>query len=345
MFFGLEGPLDAVPADGQTRAANLRGFAELARQKGIDPTRILERHGLEARIISDPDAYISCQSVVDVFEYCSTLFDDSLFGFHFANTQDADVFGCVTALCRAASTVREAVECMVTYFPVVHSPNSGVELIEGKEVAELRWNVDMDLGINEQAHYQALVLNLKLLRAIGGDDFPISYVHLTADPQPKDIAEIEAFTGCPLRPRARANAIGFPVQQLDQAVTSSNRLLFRLVSGYLDRVKNAHRTTITERVKSYVRGALPSGTCNIDRCAQKLGISVRTLQARLAESEVKFSDIVESQRLRFAKTFLAATSMSLDEIAERLGYAEQTSFGRAFKRWTGMTPQRYRSLR
>ncbi|HEX7874651.1 MAG TPA: helix-turn-helix domain-containing protein [Sphingobium sp.] len=58
--------------------------------------------------------------------------------------------------------------------------------------------------------------------------------------------------------------------------------------------------------------------------------------------DVKFSDIVEGERERLARIYLQTLSMSLEEIAERLGYGEQTSFGRAFKRWTGVTPQRFR---
>jgi AraC-like DNA-binding protein len=70
---------------------------------------------------------------------------------------------------------------------------------------------------------------------------------------------------------------------------------------------------------------------------------VRTLQARLSAEGARFSDLVEAQRERLARNYLAQRTLSLDEIADRLGYGEQTSFGRAFKRWTGMTPQQFRS--
>ncbi len=47
-------------------------------------------------------------------------------------------------------------------------------------------------------------------------------------------------------------------------------------------------------------------------------------------------------REKLARIYLSQTRMPLDEVAERLGYGEQTSFGRAFKRWTGTTPQKFR---
>jgi len=343
-FYSLDGPLDALPAERQMRAANLGGFPDLARRLGGDPWRILERHGIDPRTAKDPESFIDCQSVVDALEYCGTQFNDPLFGLRLAHLQEPDVYGCVTALCRSAATVGEAIESFQKYLPVVHSPESVVEVITGKDLVELRWGERTDLGVNDQAHYQALMLNMKLLRMLGGPRFTPHYVNLALDVRPKDIPDIESEVGCQVRIRAQANAIAFPMQVLSQPIATSNRLLFRLVDGYLARVKAMHRTTLVERVEDYVRGALPSGHCSIERCAEKLGVSVRTLQARLTRSDVRFSDILERQRIELAKDYLKQDQMSLDEVAILLGYSEQTSFGRAFKRWTGSTPQKFRSV-
>jgi AraC-like DNA-binding protein len=341
-FYSLEGPLDSMPTERQMRTANLSGFTELVRNLGADPWGILERHGIDPRTLRDPDSFIDCQSLVEVLEYCSASLNDSLFGLRLAQLQEPDVFGCVAALCRAASSVREAVDSFITYIPVIHSPVPVLELAEGKETVELRWSVSTDLGINSQANYQAALLNLKLLRLLGGRDFRPSYVNLTVDARPKDIPEIESKLGCHFHGRAAQNAIAFPVGVLDHSVHSANRLLFRLVSGYLDRVRAASRKTIVERVEDYVRGALPSGNCSIMHCAKKFGTSVRTLQGNLSDHGLKFSDILEKQRVELASTYLEQEQLSLDEVAAMLGYSEQSSFGRAFKRWTGATPQLYR---
>lgn len=342
LFYSLEGPLDALPGERQMRAANLAGFPEMARRLGGDPWRILERHGIDPRTAKDPESFIECQAVVDALEYCGTAFNDPLFGLHMALAQEPDVFGCVTALCRSAPTVKEAIAKLAEYMPIVHSPESLLELVEARDVAELRWGVRSDLGVNDQAHYQTLVLFMKLLRMLGGPRFTPSYVSLAMDTRAQDLPDIESKMGCPVRARGAVNTIAFPLHVLDQPTPTANRLLFRLVDGYLSRVKAAQRTTILERVEDYVRGALPSGTCSIERCAEKLGASVRTLQARLTRSGVRFSDILEGQRIELAKDYLRQDEMTLDEVALLLGYSEQTSFGRAFKRWTGSTPQRYR---
>jgi len=71
-------------------------------------------------------------------------------------------------------------------------------------------------------------------------------------------------------------------------------------------------------------------------------LSPRTLQARLEAEGTSFSALIEEVRILLAKLYLQRPESSLDEIAEWLGYSEQTSFGRAFRRWTGTSPQKYR---
>jgi AraC-like DNA-binding protein len=238
--------------------------------------------------------------------------------------------------------MRSAISCLIDYVPIVHSPEAALELVESTQTAELRWSVNSDLGVNDQANLQALILKLKLLRAIGGPAFRPNYIELTIDARPNDVSEIEDFVGCRIRNRAANNAIGFSRQALEMPIASSNRLLYRLLGGYLDRVKKANQGTLADRVRAYISGGLPMGNCSVERCADKLGMSVRTLQDHLAQVGVNFSELLEQQRLSLAQIYLSNEDASLDAIAEWLGYGEQTSFGRAFRRWTGTTPRKFR---
>ncbi len=341
-FFSLDGPLDSMPTELQMRCANLAGFAHIAQQHGRNPRDILEQHGIDPWLARDPDSYINCQSLVDLLQYCSTSFNDSLFGLHLAQLQEPEVYGCIAALCRSSARMREALERFVEFLPLVHSPTILLELVEGEEIAELRWGVRSDLGINDQANYQAALLNMKLLRQLGGLHFRPSYIQLAVNAQARDIPELEKVLGCRFEPTQHQNAIAFPRIFLERLVPSANGLVSKLLGGYLDKVKQSTRQTLPERVEDYVRGALQSHNCSVERCAKKLGLSVRTLQSQLHDSGLKFSDVVQGQRVELAKTYLRQEHLSLDDVAAQLGYSEQCSFGRAFKRVTGMTPKQYR---
>jgi Arabinose-binding domain of AraC transcription regulator, N-term len=305
-FFSLEGPLDDAPGIGQVRAANLRGFVDFVRVRNGGPARILARFGLEPRALADPDAHMSCQQFVDILEYCSTLFDDPLFGLRFALAQDADVYGPVTALCRAAPDLRTALRCFVDFIVVAHSPDANTELFIDDNEAELRWSVRSDLGSNDQANFQALVLNLKLLKMLHPGFHP-TRIALSNDQRPRDPAEIEQLVGYPVRMNSPGNAIAFPAKLLDQPLSSSDRLIYRLLGGYLGRLKIVNRPNTVQRVQSYVRGALPTGTCAIERCAEQMGISVRTLQIRLDNHGARYTELVEGQRERLARIYLTQT--------------------------------------
>jgi len=337
----VDGALDGIPGQGQIQAGYLRGFKPAVRRLGGDPRIVLERHGIDPLAFDNPDYHIDCTAAVDLVEYCSRHLQDSLFGLHLAEHQDPDVFGSVTMLARSAPTLREGLRSFVAYVPVSASPECEMELAAGREVAELRWRTHLSEG--EQVNYQGLLLMMKTLRMLGGEDFRPRYASLTFGVGRFDNQPLQDRVGCRVHGRAEANAVAFPVDLLDRPLPTANRLMFNLLGSYLGQLQAASRADFVGQVETYVRSALSSGRCSVEGCADHLGTSSRTLQKRLTRAGVKFSDLVQAERIKLAKQALMRNDGSLNDIAFRLGYSEQTSFGRAFKRSTGLTPQAFRS--
>lgn len=96
------------------------------------------------------------------------------------------------------------------------------------------------------------------------------------------------------------------------------------------------------RVRSALMELLPSGECTIDDVARKLGYSKRSLQRKLQEEDTSFQKQLGHTRELLAKTYLANTDMTAEDIAFLLGYQEIGSFLRAFTIWTGQTVSEYR---
>lgn len=86
------------------------------------------------------------------------------------------------------------------------------------------------------------------------------------------------------------------------------------------------------------RGRVP----NLADAARAIGMSERTLSRRLGDLDLGLRDIVDKVRQRRARQLITQTSLSIDEIASRLGYPDQSSFCRHFKTWFGCSPARYR---
>ena len=97
------------------------------------------------------------------------------------------------------------------------------------------------------------------------------------------------------------------------------------------------------RVRSALMELLPSGECTIDDVAKKLGYSKRSLQRKLQEEDTNFQKQLNHTRELLAKTYLANTEMTAEDIAFLLGYQETGSFLRAFAVWTGQTIGEYRN--
>lgn len=100
--------------------------------------------------------------------------------------------------------------------------------------------------------------------------------------------------------------------------------------------------TMRERVRSALLELLPAGHASIDAVAHKLAISPRTLQRRLNDEQTTFQGMLNQTREALARHYLGRSDLPATEIAFLLGYEDPNSFYRAFRDWTGQTPERAR---
>ena len=97
-----------------------------------------------------------------------------------------------------------------------------------------------------------------------------------------------------------------------------------------------------EVYKKYIKEQLPVRYPTIDNTARRVGMPVRTLQRRLKESGLSYSELVEQTRYELACRLLDMPGAKMAAVAKALGYNDPSSFSRAFRRWTGMSPRAYR---
>ena len=159
----------------------------------------------------------------------------------------------------------------------------------------------------------------------------------------------------PMKNSAYADFIGKPIITGDK-----NRLVFSKEDALVPFISRnesmweffepelKHRLSMMEtddsyaaRVRSALMELLPSGECTIDDLAKKLGYSKRSLQRKLQEEDTNFQKQLGHTRELLAKTYLANTDMTTEDIAFLLGYQEIGSFIRAFTVWTGRSVSEY----
>ncbi len=155
----------------------------------------------------------------------------------------------------------------------------------------------------------------------------------------------EAF-GAPTTARAEQNALVFSRATWNAALPAPdgmlNRMLRRHARLLLDRQPIGSSTTAVEQVRAQLLRTSRTGLVSIEQVAGALATTARTLQRRLRSEGARFDDLSRDVRTSLAQAYLADRGLSVSEVAFLVGFSESSAFSRAFRRWTGSTPQAYR---
>jgi len=178
-----------------------------------------------------------------------------------------------------------------------------------------------------------------------GQSVPIRAVYFRHD-RPHDAAEYERLFPCPVHFNHPTNAIVFdrdvmsiPLLTAQPEVASYLESVARTKLRALEGGPSAELATATEAA---IREALDEGDVRIATVARKLGTSPRSLQRALVRSGLVYRNLVDQARQSLATPLVTQTDEPIEVIAERVGYAEAKAFRRAFRRWTGQSPNETR---
>ncbi len=101
---------------------------------------------------------------------------------------------------------------------------------------------------------------------------------------------------------------------------------------------------VSARVIDALKQRVGRDDLSIDRIAEDLKLSKRTLQRRLQNQNANFAQIRDALRFHYAIKYLIDEHMSVDTVSKALDFSDRTSFTNAFKRWTGLSPSVFRKL-
>jgi AraC-like DNA-binding protein len=156
--------------------------------------------------------------------------------------------------------------------------------------------------------------------------------------------KFEKFFQCPVQFSQNKNLLLFNRTTLDRVLPTSHPELARandkIVADYLEIFT---RKSLQIKVREQVIERLPGGTPNEQTIAAKLNMSLRNLQRQLKSENCSYKKILDDTRKDLALRYLEDSNRQIIEISYLLGFSEQSNFSRAFKRWTGTTPNRHRA--
>lgn len=167
----------------------------------------------------------------------------------------------------------------------------------------------------------------------------VHFVHSEGAPP----SEYERVYGCHVTLGCGENRIYFAPEVLAHKVWHAEPSLLRLHERMAnEKLAELARLDLVEKVKRAIGEMLESGTTSLEAVAQRLEIPARRLRTELEEAGTSFNQVLADYRSRLSRRLLARTDESIEQIVYLTGFAEPSTFYRAFKRWTAETPIEYR---
>lgn len=334
--------IGAVPTAGGgiARAAYARAALSLP-----DATLLAKRAGITLKQLKEPSLRIPVAHQIAFLNLIAERLADQFLGFHLATEIDLRELGLLYYVLASSETLGEAMRRAQRYCSL---QNEGVLLKYreggGAVCISLHYTGVRRLSDYHQIEFfvTGIVRLCRQLVAWRLNPMRVKLAHRRTD-VPDDIA---AYFGCEF-------VFGSDVDEIEYA-PSSGRLPLASADSYLNKVlmQYCEEALANRRLKAKswrlaventLAPLLPHGQGRLSEVAARLGVSVRTLERRLAEESVSFADVLDDLRRELAARYLQEPGLPISKIAWLLGYADPSAFTHSFRRWTGKSPTQLRA--
>jgi AraC-like DNA-binding protein len=304
---------------------------------------LLRTVGLDREAIDDPALRIPYADMMMLSEHAARMTKDAAFGLHVGERVQMQEYGVVGRAVVTSSTLGEGLRSLVRYLPIW--TNVGVFRldIEGS-VAHFQWQYSHS-SLPEPRHdcemSMATVVGLnRLSTGAGWKPREVWFQHA----KPKDTSEHSRIFRAPVRFGMPANALLLDRQALDVPLRTARYGPHRAITSAAEQLlpKAWAEASFSQGILSFIRQNLSSGAFDLEAAARDLGISRRTLQRKLREESCSYRQLVQQARRDLSQYLLLDTPATATATAYALGYSEPSVFQRAFHKWHGKPPGRYR---
>ena len=327
----------------QVLAVASRAVLAAVEALGLDGDALLTEVGLERASLDDPDRRIPASAADGLWQAAMARSPDPNLALHAAERLEFGAYRVIDHLAAHAPTLGRSFERIATYFGLV-DPRARLEI----ETRDPLCSITMAASVPGIAiplaalEYTFAALYLRTRAGLGIDYRP-ERIELAAA-QPEHISEHERVFGCPLRFGCERSVMLIRREHWDHA-RASDPSLFEVLDRHaaLLLASLPPASPLLAELREAIVAELRDGEATLARVGKRLGMSGRTLQRRLDEQQLEFRTVVDQVAGELAKRYLQDRALAIAEVAFLLGFADQSAFTRAFKRWTGVTPGRWRA--
>ena len=329
---------DARPA--LQRSASLMQLPGLLAQFGAEHDAVLAGTGVTADQLR-PDAFIPFAGFLAILENACRVTGRDDIGLLLGQRQTLAALGPLGTAMRHAATLGEALATFAA-FQIGNSTGGAVYLIRAEQEVVLGYGVyDPAVHPSLQIYDMVMAVGCNLLAELTGGAVGPAEI-LFSRQAPAGAARYQRLGRCPVRfgqtqtgLLLTAASLALPLQEADAALHGQARL--RLAAAL-----EGSPPGMAGQVRHLLRPLLLVEQGLMAEVAARLGLHPRTLRRRLRQEGTHFEAIRDEVRHAAARELLRLGALGIADIAFTLGYASVSSFVHAFRRWSGVTPGRWR---
>jgi AraC-like DNA-binding protein len=314
-----------------------------AAASGVTADQLYQAVNLDPAVLLDPDNRIPFAQLVDLYEKAAQLTGDNNFGLHVGETVNPTAFDVVGYCALNSPTLGDAFARVARYHSI-WTDGALFNLEHSRETSAIVYRyVDASISEHRQDSEMTLATVTALCRGVAAADFTPTAVEFQHD-APADISEHVRLFRCPIEFRTPSNKLHFNSSSLSLPIDKADASLCALLDRHAEELlaKFPPRDSLVDQVCSIIATELRGGDPSLERVAEQLSLTPRTLQRKLHEIGASHNELLDQMRRQLAMRYLREREMAICEVAYLLGFSESSSFHRAFKRWTGITPKEFR---
>ena len=326
------------------RIASAIAIPALLRELGADPDKVLGDAGVDPRLFDNAENRISYAARGRLLNHCAARTGCRHFGLLLGSHGGLHGLGLVGLLVKYSPDVGTALRSVVRYLHL-HVRGAATTLTERDGSTTFAYGVHLPHyeGV-EQTGDGAVAFMFNIMRSLCGPEWLPAEV-LFAHRRPEDVGPYRRFFRSPLTFDAEQYALVFSSDWLGRKMPGDDPQLRRLLQQQIDALEARHRDDLPGQVRAMLQTGLLTGHARADQIAALFSVHSRTLHRRLSAFGTTFHALTEEVRFELAQQMLGTSTTDVRQIAQALDYADASAFTRAFRRWSGMTPARWRAGR
>lgn len=316
-------------------------LARLAGRMGIDEKTLLQGSGLQQKDLNDPLKLITFEQQFEIAQKFIILAPVPGVGLDVGLDYNFSASGKLGMAMMCCDTVLDALKLNLKYLHLTASHFRYHLVVDGDKACGCFFEL-VNLGRNRPFFCESEVASLYAMAEIIQLKSPYRELHFTY-PEPSYASKYMERFHCPVFFNAPCNMIVFDPKILSIPLTMANPLVRNTLEQdcihLMDCLQaNASLSARIHKELALMKSDFPS----LEQMAKRVNLSPRTFRRRLMEEATSYKTLLSSIRKDKAEELLTSTTLSMEKVAERLGFSEVSSFYRAFKTWTGKTPKHYR---